>query len=58
MALSAAASAVARIVLATVAAAVEAALISNATATLSRGEQPTADGRPDGDDSSAAIAMQ
>jgi hypothetical protein len=44
------ASAVATIVLTTVAAAVEAALISDATATLTRGEQSVADGRPDGDD--------
>ena len=50
MALTAAASAVATIVLATAAAAVEAALISDATATLTRGEQSVADGRPDGDD--------
>ena len=50
MALTAAASAVATIVLATAAAAVEAALISDATATLMRGEQSVADGRPDGDD--------
>ena len=44
------ASAVATIVLETVTAAVEAALISDATATLTRGEQSVADGRPDGDD--------
>ena len=50
MALTAAASAVATIVLATAAAAVEAALISDATATLTHGEQSVADGRPDGDD--------
>ena len=50
MALTAAASAVATIVLATAAVAVEAALISDATATLKRGEQSAADGRPDGDD--------
>ena len=35
----------------TPAVAVEAALISDATATLMRGEQSAADGRPDGDDS-------
>ena len=40
----------ATIVLATAAAAVEAALISDATAMLTRGEQSVADGRPDGDD--------
>jgi len=50
VALTAAASAVATIVLATAAAAVEAALISDATATLMLGEQSVADGRPDGDD--------
>ncbi len=51
MALTAAASAVATIVLATAtAAAVEAALISDATAMLARGEQSVADSRPDGDD--------
>ncbi len=44
------ASAVATIVLETVTAAVEVALISDATATLTRGEQSVADGRPDGDD--------
>ncbi len=48
--LTAAASAVATIVLAMATAAVEAALISDATATLMRGEQYGADGRPDGDD--------
>jgi hypothetical protein len=49
--LTAAASAVTTIVLATAAAAaVEAELISDATATLTRGEQSVADGRPDGDD--------
>jgi hypothetical protein len=41
---------VATIVLATAAAAVEAALISDATATLTRSEQSVADSRPDGDD--------
>jgi hypothetical protein len=46
--LTAAASAVATIVLAMAAAAVEAALISDATATLTRSEQSAADGRPDG----------
>jgi len=50
VALTAAASAVATIVLATAAVAVEAALISEATATLKRGEQSAADGRPDGDE--------
>ncbi len=40
----------ATIVLATAAAAVEAALISDATSALTRGEQSAADGRPDGDD--------
>ena len=50
MALTAAASAVATIVLATAAAAAEAALISDATAMLTHGEQSVADGRPDGDD--------
>ena len=50
MALAAAASAVATIVLAAAAAVVEAALISDATAALTRGEQSVADGRPDGDD--------
>ena len=51
VALTAATSAVATIVLATAAAAVEAALISDDTATLlTRGEQSVADGRPDGDD--------
>ncbi len=50
MALTAAAFAVATIVLAMAAAAVEAALISDATATLTRSKQSVADGRPDGDD--------
>ena len=50
MALTAAASAVVTILLGTAAAAVEAALISDATVMLTRGEQYTADGRPDGDD--------
>ena len=40
------------------AAASEAALISDATATLTHGEQSVADSGPDGDDGSAAIAMQ
>ncbi len=48
--MTAAALAVVTIVLATAAAAVEAALISDATATLTLGEQSAADGRPDGDD--------
>ncbi len=51
MVLTAAASAVATIVLAmAAAAAVEAVLISDAIATLTRGEQSMADGRPDWDD--------
>ena len=50
MALTAAALAVATIVLAMAAAAVEAALISDVTATLTLSEQSVADGRPDGDD--------
>ena len=50
MALTDAASAVATIVLAMAAAAVEAALISDVTATLTLSEQSVADGRPDGDD--------
>ncbi len=33
-------------------------LISNATAKLTRTQQSAADGRPDGDDGSVAIAMQ
>ena len=44
------ASAVATIVLMMAAAAVEAALISDATVTLTLSEQSVADGRPDGDD--------
>jgi hypothetical protein len=50
VALTAAALAVATIVLAMAAAAVEAALISDVTATLTLSEQSVADGRPDGDD--------
>jgi uncharacterized membrane protein YdfJ with MMPL/SSD domain len=41
-----------------VAAASEAALISDATATLTHGEQSMANSGPDGDGGSAAIAMQ
>ena len=57
VALAVAASTAVMVVLAA-AAASEAALISDATATLMHGEQSVANSRPDGDDSSAAIAMQ
>ena len=58
-ALAVAASTAVMVVLAA-AAASEAALISDATATLTHGEQSVADSGPDldGDDGSAAIAMQ
>ncbi len=55
--LMATASAAVMIVLATAAVAAV-RLISNATATLTRAQQSAADGGPDGDDGSVAIAMQ